>query len=428
MTPRYRHLAVYGLPALPLAALGIPVHVHLPTFYAEQMGLGLAATGLALLAARLFDAVADPLLGYFSDHRRQRRKLWLAASVPVLAVSGWHLFLPADGASPLYLALWSGLFHLGLTLALIAYQAWGTELSADYHQRSRVAGWREAFALIGVVAAIALPALLAWEQGDTLSGLFPPFMLLLAVAVAVALLVVPEMPRAATVDAATWAPLLANRPFHRLLAAQSVNAMANALPATLFLLYVGDRLGRPDMAGLLLVLYLSAAVISMAPWLALARRWGKHRAWAASLSFTALAFLPAVALGPGDWPVFAVLCLLTGFGLGADLALPASMLADVTDEHQAAGGKAQAGLYVALWSLAAKLALAAAVGLAFPLLDFAGFIPGSGQAPLALPLLYAGLPVGLKLAAAAMIHRFPLDHARQLELRRRIALMSETAP
>jgi len=428
MSPARRHLLIYGLPALPLAALGIPVHVHLPTFYAEQVGLGLAATGLALLAARLFDAVADPLVGLLSDHGQHRRKLWLAASLPLLAVAGWHLFRPAEGVGFGYLVLWSGLFHLGLTMALVAYQAWGTELSDDYHQRSIVAGWREAFALVGVVTAIALPALLAWSNADILAKLFPPAMIVLVLAVAAAALWLPEQPPRPGIGFGALVPLLANRPFRRLIAAQTINALANALPATLFLLFVGDRLGRADLAGGLLMGYLLAAIVSVAPWLAAARRWGKHRAWAASLALTALAFLPALALGSGDWVAFAVICLLTGFGLGADLALPASMLADVIDEHAAVSGQGHAGLYVALWSLAAKLALAVAVGLAFPLLQLSAFVPGSGQAPFALALLYAGVPVALKLAAAAMIHRFPLDRARQIELRRRITLLPEAAP
>ena len=60
-------LAVYGMPALPLAALGVPVYVHLPTFYVEDLGLGLAATGGALLAARLVDVLPDPIIGLSCD-------------------------------------------------------------------------------------------------------------------------------------------------------------------------------------------------------------------------------------------------------------------------------------------------------------------------------------------------------------------------
>ena len=58
----------------------------------------------------------------------------------------------------------------------------------------------------------------------------------------------------------------------------------------------------------------------------------------------------------------------------------------------------------------------------FPLLDLAGFDPGAaaagtGPGGLALAALYAWLPVALKLVAVAMMWRFPLDAARQAQLR-----------
>lgn len=440
MIPSRRQLAAYGLPALPLAALGIPVHVHLPTFYAEDLGLGLAAVGSALLAARLVDVVADPVIGLVCDHGdrhtpwgRHRRKLWLAAALPVLAVAGWHLFRPAADAGPFDLAWWSALFYLGLTAMTVPFLAWGAEWSDDYAQRTRIAGWREAFALVGVVAAIAVPAALSLDRPATLALLLPAALALLLPAVALAAWMVPAPPPRpalplSALPMSALRTLWGNRPFRRLLGAQTVNAAANALPATLFVLYVGDHLGRPDQSGPLLLAYLLAAIVSVPLWLALAHRHGKHRMWSLSLVLTALAFLPAVALAPDQWLVFAVLCVLTGMGLGADLALPAAMLADVVDEHSAQAGDGRAGLYAALWSLAGKLALAAAVGVAFPLLDRAGFVPGSGTAPLALPLLYAGFPVALKLAAAALVAGFPLDRARHAELRRRIAQLPETPP
>lgn len=426
--PTRRQLAAYGLPALPLAALGIPVHVHLPAFYAHDLGLGLGAVGGVLLVSRLLDVLADPLIGLACDRGRHRRKVWMAAGLPLLALSGWQLFLPPAGIGPLHLMLWSALFYASLTMVLVPYQAWGAEWSPDYAERTRIAGWREAFALVGIVAAIAVPGALSLSRGESLAALFPPSILLLVAATILIALAVPERPSLAGGGIGALRPLLVNRPFRRLLAAQALNAFANALPATLFLLYVGDRLGRPDLAGPLLLAYLLAGVVTVPLWVAASRLWGKHRAWGLSLAVAALAFLPVPLLGPGDWLLFVVLCVASGLGLGADLALPAAMLADVVDEHAAHSGEDRAGLYVALWGLTGKLALALAIGVAFPLLDLAGFVPGSGSAPLALPLLYAGVPVVLKLCAALVILRFPLDRARQAALRQRIALLTGSTP
>ena len=307
----------------------------------------------------------------------------------------------------------------------------GRRTSADYAERTRIASWREGFSLVGVLLAVAGPAALALSRPQTLAALFAPAALLLVLAVVAAIFLVPEpSPLASRAGAiASIAVLLRNRPFLRLILAQALNAVANALPASLFLMYVGDRLGRPDLAGPLLLGYFLAAIGGIPLWLVVAGRMGKHPAWRLSLALTALAFLPVPVLGAGQWVPFAAICLLTGLGLAADLALPAAILADVVDEHAAEGGGGRAGLYLALWSLTGKLALALAVGLAFPTLAMAGFVPGAVNSPGALAvlgLLYAGLPLALKLAAVAAMRNFPLDQARQQDLRRRIACFSET--
>jgi Na+/melibiose symporter-like transporter len=105
---------------------------------------------------------------------------------------------------------------------------------------------------------------------------------------------------------------------------------------------------------------------------------------------------------------FAAICVLSGLCLGADLALPASIQADVVALDRDAGGGDRAGLFFGLWGMATKLALALAVGIAFPLLDLAGFDaggPNDAGALLALALLYGGLPVALKLLVVPLLRR-----------------------
>ena len=61
-------LFAYVLPGLPLAALGLPIVVHLPQFYASsEVGLSLAVTGLVFFIMRVFDVAIDPFMGYWSD-------------------------------------------------------------------------------------------------------------------------------------------------------------------------------------------------------------------------------------------------------------------------------------------------------------------------------------------------------------------------
>jgi GPH family glycoside/pentoside/hexuronide:cation symporter len=431
-----RVLLAYGLPALPAALLGLPLVVYLPGFYAETVGLGLTAVGTVLMLARLWDGVTDPLVGYLSDHTRGRfgrRRPWLVASLPLVLAGAWLLFRPPEGAGAAHLLVWSFVLYFGWTMMQIPHQAWGAELSADYAERTRIAAMREGFALAGVILAACLPAVLpalgladpADAAAAALGAIAVLTVLLLPPAGLVLLLAVPEPPpvRAAPLGlAAGWRVLRRNRPFRRLLAAYFANGIANGLPAALFLLFVAHRLRLEVWQGAFLLTYFLAGLVGVPVALRLALFLGsKHRAWCLAMLVTCIAFVWAPLLPPGSAIAFAAICLVTGLGLGADLALPPAMQADVVDADTAAGGEGRAGLYFAVWGMATKLALALAVGLAFPLLDLAGFDPRAaeqtGRGSLALAALYAWVPVALKLAAVALMWRFPLDAARQAALR-----------
>ena len=87
-TPLARLIA-YGLSGLPVAALGVPLYVFLPTFYSSDLGLPLGAVGAALLVARLWDVVTEPVVGALSDRTRGRfgrRRPWMVASLPLLVL------------------------------------------------------------------------------------------------------------------------------------------------------------------------------------------------------------------------------------------------------------------------------------------------------------------------------------------------------
>lgn len=432
--PRTARIVAYALPALPLAALTLPLYILLPAFYSGPVGLSLAATGSALLAVRVFDAVNDPIIGLIADRWRSpfgRRRRLFALALPICALAAFMLFWPPVGAGALYLAGWGMVLSLGYTAAVIPYFAWGAEMAGNYRARSKIAGWREGLTLTGTLVAIALPFSLGFEDATGFHGLA-----LLGVVIAIALpalglftvFTVPE-PTEHTRAPVDWRTglghLRSNRPFVRLIAAFFINGLANGIPATLFLFFVADYLGAGTLQGPLLFLYFACGVAGV-PLAAIAsRRVGKHRAWSLGMIAACAIFATVPLLSEGDVAAFAVICAATGFLVGFDLAIPPAIQADVIDVDTAASGEQRSGIYFAAWSLATKLSLALAVGLAFPVLDWFDFVPGGGPeqeavALTALAVTYALVPVGLKLAAIALMWNFPLNEARQSELRQTI--------
>ncbi|MEX1165832.1 MAG: MFS transporter, partial [Hydrogenophaga sp.] len=138
----------------------------------------------------------------------------------------------------------------------------------------------------------------------------------------------------------------------------------------------------------------------LARWVAFAARVGRVRAWLWAMGLSVVAFAGAGLLGPGDTAAFAAICLVSGLALGADLALPAAMAADLGERQRLSGA------CFGVWNFVAKLNLALAAGLALPLLSMMTYEPGSGEGLPALRFAYAVLPLVFKTLAAALLWRW----------------------
>ncbi|MEQ8247106.1 MAG: MFS transporter [Alphaproteobacteria bacterium] len=424
-------LAAYGLPSLPSTILTFPLFVLLPTYYAQDLGMGLGIVGAILLGSRIWDAVTDPLVGILSDHINTpwgRRRPWIVAGTPIALISAWFLLVPGGPVGWGYMLGWTIALYLGGTMILIPYNAWGAEISGHYHERARVTSFREVFVLVGGIAAAVIAATLQADRGEALRVTALIVIVTLPLAVAVAVTVVPDRPvsleRRLTV-ARALAVLRTNKPFQRLLAAFFLNSMANGFPITLFLLFVEHKLRADDtLTSLILGVYFALALLSVPFWLVLTKRYGKHRVWIGAMLLVCAFFVWVPFLGEGDgWWLLAI-SVFTGFGLGADLVLPPAMQADVVDLDELRHREKRTGIFFAIWSIALKLSLALAAGIAFPILELVDFQRIAGDngpvALLTLAILYAIVPVIFKLASIALMWRFPITSAKQAQIRRLI--------
>lgn len=415
-----RIVLAYGLPGLVAALPVIPVAVLMPTFYAEQVGLGFAAVGLALAAARLVDFFSDPLVGACADRvawRGYRYKPWLVVGAALAGIALWRLAFPPEGAGPLYLWGWSVLLFTGWTGLMIPYTAWGAELADDVHDRSRLTTSREVAGVLGMVGAVGAPLLLG-GAGDAAArtGLETMAWAALAVgvpAIALMLATVPEPAPGATrvhVRAVDLVRLFGFAPFRRTLACWFLNGIANGLPAVLFPVMVFGWFALDDRAlQLLLVAYFGAAILAAPLWLWLAGRVGKVNAWSGAVVVNVVAFAQVLLLGPGDALAYAAVCVATGATLGADLALPASLQADVLEADRRVNEVRRSASAFALWSMATKLALALAVGIGFVALGAGGASAARDSAPPATLLLalYVVVPITIKLGVLALLRGVP---------------------
>jgi GPH family glycoside/pentoside/hexuronide:cation symporter len=197
---------------------------------------------------------------------------------------------------------------------------------------------------------------------------------------------------------------LATRGFRRLLAIYLVNGIASAVPATLVLFFIRDRLQAGPLEPLFLASYFAAGALSIPLWVRAVSRFGLARSWLAGMLLAIGVFAWAAMLGAGDVLAYTAVCVASGIALGADLTLPGALLAGVI-QQAGHGGRAE-GAYFGWWNFATKLNLALAAGVALPVLQFFGYAPGQQdtQALDALTIAYCVLPCALKLVAAALLY------------------------
>ena len=165
--------------------------------------------------------------------------------------------------------------------------------------------------------------------------------------------------------------------FRRLLLVYLVNGVASAVPATLVLFFIRDRLQAPTFEPLFLASYFAAGALSMPLWVRAVARFGLARCWLAGMLLAIASFAWAALLGAGDVAGYTAVCIASGLALGADLALPGALLAGVI-QRAGHSGRLE-GAYFGWWNFATKLNLALAAGIALPLLALFGYTPGDQQ-------------------------------------------------
>ena len=432
-----RAIYAYGLGNFAFAFLGLVISVNLQFFYTDYVGLSAGLVAWSLLFARVFDAFADPVMGWVSDHtntRMGRRRPWIVAAAIPLAVSFYYLFTPPAAADPAqsqtflltYMVLLYTTTYFIWTVGAVPYYSLGAELTDDYNERTRVIAVREGLGLVGLVIATMLPAYLIHRFGGRdgysyMGGL-------LGAGVAVFLLLSGTLSReraefqgrTGISPYAGWIATFANVHFRRLLVAFFFSAVAGAVPAVLVIYVSIYIIGTPQwwldaIPGWLptwsyyLLLYFVSAVASLPFWQWLGVRIGKRNTWGIAVSLATVTSAGCAWLTDGSIAFFSFLLVFGGFSFGNYLAIPASMVADVIDYDEVATGRRREGAYFAIWAFVTKLGGAVTGFAALQVLEHVGYVPGVAQTDTVkawMLWMYSWFPATLYLVSLLTLLRF----------------------
>ncbi|MDR3510575.1 MAG: MFS transporter [Caulobacteraceae bacterium] len=430
--PAWRLLA-FSLITLPIAGAGLPLAVYLPAYYAQEAGLGLTVVGLVFMVGRLWDAASDPLIGLLSDRTRTRfgrRRPWIAGGAVLFGLAAAALFFPPARPGPLYLGLGLFVFYLGWTMIQIPVSAWSGDLSARYHERSRIITYVQTMAAAGLLLVLVIPALidqLGHGQARAKVAAMGGFILVsLAPGLIGGLFALREPPARPAAGprpsiGSTLRLVAGDRLLLRVLGSDFAVTLGQTIRASLFVFFVVTYMGLPRWGSLLFLLQFVFGVFAGPIWLRVGYRLGKNRTVVAAELVQAAINLGLVFISPGQFGPLLALTIAQGLSQGSGNLMLRSIVADLADRQRLESGQERTGLLFSAFSLSGKAATAAAVGLALPLVAWLGFRPGAVNTPealLGLKLVFALGPALSHIASAALIAGFPFDEQRHAEVRR----------
>ncbi len=423
-----RMLAFIG-PCVPFAALGLPLAVTLPEFYATQLQVG-AIVGVVFVIVRAFDIFVDPPFGYWMDRTRTkigRFKLWMLLSLPILFVSTGFIFLAHKGISPAYLGAWLFVLYVGFSIAALAQPSWGGVLSNDYNERTRIFAWWQFGNIVGIICAALIPVVAqalhyTYVQGVEAMGLF--IMAALPVTIGIALWAVPErISNTATHDLklSHYFDMWKRANVRRLLCADLFLGLAPGVMGALFFYFFEETKGLTRFqSSVAMLLYFVAGIVGAPIWVFVSRGLGKHTTLIVSSLIFAAFYAGMYFVPKGDFIACAAVTFVTGIPYAASLLLTRACIADIGDEVMLETGHDHKGTLMAILSATTKIgyALSAFTITIVGVLGFNVKSPADSPAEslVWLQALFIGLPVLFLLLGALAMRGYDLNADRHAQI------------
>lgn len=377
------------------------------------------ALTLAMVLGRLVDAVADPLVGFWSDRtltRWGRRKPFILFGGPLLTLMFVLIWLPPvpglSVANGIYLAVTATLFFSAFTVVVCPYLAMLPEITADGAERVSLTAWQGGFNVIGAVGGMALAGWLIDARGYLgMALILAPVVLLCG-----------------------WAPVLvptpveAAKPSDLPLREAIVSTLRNSwfrpyvLSQVLFWLalsvilaagpqIVQVRAGASEtQRGLAMATALVAAALCLPLMRGVATRLGKRRLLLGATVYFGLVMVPLAFIGRLPLPLSALgqaflVMALAGPAVAALFSLPNAMVADIVDHDAEQTGQRREAIYFGVQGLLVKAGMGLGIGVAALLLAHFGASAEHPGGFVATPLA----ALVLALVSAAVLTRYPGD-------------------
>ena len=436
---------VFSMPHIATVWLLAPM-VILQGIYAKHFDIPLTSIALVVLLARLFDAVLDPLVGFYSDRYYRNtgsRKPFLLAGGLLLLLASYGLYFPPEQVGVVYFASFYMAVYIGWTLFEIPHISCASELANSTSEKNLVYSFRNVAGYTGVLLFYCIPLLPFFDSQeitpDTLQVSYGIAAILLLPLIYLCLTVVPDgqplrqvnpqkrvLPKnwAAVGRSLRW--LTGNQVFLHVTVTFLVSTIGFSMWLSLIFIYVDGYLKMGDVFAQIFMLAYVVGILATPLWYQVANRWGKKLVWSVALLLLMISFIYTTTLTVGATSLENLVLLKTVQTLGVTsigVIVPA-MISESVDYGCWKLGNEDTAMYFSIYTLISKGAAAIASALALAIAGWYGFdMTASSHSERSLwglhlamnwiPLLLTGLGMILVLLS-------PISSRRHDIIRRRL--------
>jgi GPH family glycoside/pentoside/hexuronide:cation symporter len=434
----------YGIGDLGNAVVNSAIQFFLMKFYTDAALVPPALAGNALLIGKGWDAINDPLFGWFSDRTKsrfgKRRVFMIFGAIPLGIATALLWFVPAsDRISAFFWILATFiLFDTLWTLTNVPYYALTSELTDDYDERSSLTTYRMVMAvpayLVGAALTPAIVGLFALQQtgyafiGIAYGVLAGAALLISAAGIRERKLVAVSAPEPSPFKSLSVA--LKNKPFVRLCVIYFVINISFALIKILMVYYIEYQLLMKAETSLVMGLMLICVTIALPFWQWVSRKMDKGPAYALGMLVGGAAVILTFFLPHESTGLIYLIAILAGFGFAAQWIFPWAMVADVADYDRAATGEQRSGMYYGVWGLVTKVSEALALVTVGWILTGFGYVPNveqTSQALLGIRLFFGLIPAAIIFVALPLLFKFPITRQSHAAIRAKLDAMDASA-
>jgi len=410
-----KSLFAYSFQSFYLAGSFLLLFIFLPSFYNLSVGFALSTVGMIILISRVFDVFSDFIIGYLTERRfikglPKKNQILLGIFVFIFSIIGLYVIQPNNY---FWFIFYYNLALISYSIAIIPYDSIVIDQKKIQHRRFYIAAIKEIFTILGVLAALIIPTVLSKilsvellnQEVIKITGLI---IIILAIIGSILFYLFFEEDNQFHSKFISFKEikfyLSHNKKISPFAVITFLNLLANNFTANLFIIFVSSYLGLSNYAGPLLILYFLITLISTPVWYHFGKTFSNMFLLQVGTIITIVGFFFVLFTSDNLWYLYLIVVLITGFGVGIDLIVPQTELAEILDQNTQ---NRLSQIFTALFSMIRKAAIGLAGGIA---LTGYGYLESNNiviyQGLSNIMIFYFFIPITIKVIVLLLVMRY----------------------